>query len=156
MASGEATTEGRYGWATLEDGSRVPLTAEECDGIWAAVEAQRVRRQTAMPDEQSAIRALQDAVERLKDFGWRDWVYCPKDGSSFDVLELGSTGIHRGYYHGEWPTGVVVTGEGLDCGPSRHVILHRLDPEAEAARKAKMAAAAAQFRAEMEAENGKR
>lgn len=58
-----------------------------------------------MPTEESAILALHHAWTRLKDFGWQDPVYAPKDGSRLDILELGSKGIHCGTYEGEWPTG---------------------------------------------------
>lgn len=82
-----------------------PLRKSEADAIWAAVEAERERREREMPDEQSAIQRLWDAQYRLKDFGWKDPVFAPKDGSPLDIIELGSTGIHRGHYEGEWPTG---------------------------------------------------
>jgi hypothetical protein len=54
-----------------------------------------------MPTEQDAINVLNSAYERLKEFDWNDPIYCPKDGSSFDVIEAGSTGIHRAHYQGE-------------------------------------------------------
>lgn len=76
--------------------------AEKCHKQWKADEA---RRQEQMPDEESAIVAFFDAWHRLKDFGWRDPVYCPKDGSEFLVIEAGSTGQHRCIYQGEWPSG---------------------------------------------------
>ena len=82
-----------------------PLRKDEADALWEQAEAERARREQAMPDEQSALQQLWDAQYRLKDFGWQDPVYAPKDGSPLDIIELGSTGIHRGYYEGEWPTG---------------------------------------------------
>jgi hypothetical protein len=71
-----------------------------------------------MPDETAAIRHLFDAQLRLKEFGWKDPVYAPKDGSPLDIIELGSTGIHRGHYEGEWPTGSWWVFDG-DTWPSR-------------------------------------
>lgn len=135
------------GWATLKDGSRVQLSAGECDAIWAQVQAERAKRQADMPDEKAALRVMHDAFIRLKELGWREAVYCPKDGSIFDVIEAGSTGIFRGFYHGEWPAGHWIVSDGEDSYASRPV-LFRLDPEAEAARQAKMAEAVARFRAE--------
>lgn len=71
----------------------------------AALDEARERRNDLMPDEQAALRVLYMAWERLKDFGWNDPVYCPKDGTEFDVIELGSTGIFSGRYEGKWPEG---------------------------------------------------
>ena len=39
----------------------------------------------------TALRMMCDAYQRLKDFGWNDAIYCPKDGSIFDVIEAGSS-----------------------------------------------------------------
>lgn len=142
------------GWATLADGSRVALSEAECREIWEQADAAKAKRAEAMPDEASALRAMHDAHTRLTELGWREAIYCPKDGSPFDVIEAGGTGVHRAYYEGEWPTGRWwITSPDGDQWPSRP-ILFRLDPEAEAARKAKMAEAAARFHAEGSA-NGK-
>lgn len=71
------------------------LRPEQCaDEILRRVDNAKARRSTLMPDEQSAINALFDAYQRLKEFGWREIAYCPKDGVEFDAIELGSTGIH--------------------------------------------------------------
>jgi hypothetical protein len=82
-----------------------PMTRAEAATLWEAVERQKQARNERMPDEQSAINALFDAWVRLKDFGWREPSYCPKDGRPFNVIELGSTGIFEGAYRGEWPNG---------------------------------------------------
>lgn len=108
-----------------------PLTRAEADAIWAQCEAEKKARAELMPDEQSAIRAMHQAYQRLMELGWSDAIYCPKDGSHFKVIEPGSTGIHDGAYHGEWPTGGWdVYGDG-DVWPS-HPILFRLYPEDQA------------------------
>ncbi len=93
------------GHKTWADGSHTPLRKSEADEIWARAEAAEAKRAADMPTERDAINQLWDAQERLKEFGWKDPVYAPKDGSPLDVIELGSTGIHRAYYEGEWPTG---------------------------------------------------
>ena len=144
---GEQVTTFIGGWATLANGQRVSMSEAECRAIADACDAQRAKRASDMPDEKAALRTLADAVERLKELGWRDAIYCPKDGSMFDAIEAGSTGIHRCYYAGEWPKGSWWVVDG-DTWPSRP-ILYRLDPEAEAARKAKMAEADARFHAEV-------
>lgn len=140
------------GHKTMADGRHEPLTRAESVALMQACEARDAKRKADMPIEQNAIDAMFEAWQRLKELGWREAIYCPTDGSSFDVIEAGSTGIHRCFYSGEWPDGYWMVGDGTECGPSRP-ILFRLDPEAEAARKAKMAAAAAKYRAERDAEN---
>lgn len=114
------------GHKTLRDGTHEPLRQSEAESIMAACDAARASRLAAMPDEQSAIRAMFDAWMRLKELGWNDAQYCPKDGSSFDALEAGSTGIHRCRYEGDWPTGNYwIEAEG-DLWPSRPILYRRL------------------------------
>jgi hypothetical protein len=72
------------------------------------------QRAAAMPDEKAAIHAMFQAFERLRELGWKDVTYCPKDGSLFKVIEAGSTGIHDCRYYDDmfmlecdgdiWPT----------------------------------------------------
>lgn len=77
-----------------------------------------------------------------------DAIYCPKDGSTFEIIEVGSTGIFRAHYHGEWPTGGWLAEDGGDLWPS-HPCLFRLLPEAQAEYDAKKKAAAERYRAEL-------
>lgn len=91
----------------------------------------RKRREATMPTEQDALRVMFDAYTRLKELGWRDAIYCPKDGSSFDVIEAGSSGIHRAHYEGEWPKGTWWVEEAGDLWPSRPC-LYRPSPEEQA------------------------
>lgn len=135
------------GHATLADGSHVHLTADDCKALWEASELHREARAAAMPDDARALRVMCEAHERLRELGWREAMYCPKDGSAFEVIEAGSSGIHRCHYQGEWPTGSYWIEADHDLWPSKP-ILFRLYPEDEARRKAKMAEAAARFRAE--------
>jgi hypothetical protein len=93
------------GHKTFHDGHHEPLRKSEADALLRASDEAKARRIEQMPDEQSAIHALFSAYLRLKELGWKDAIYCPKDGTLFDVLEAGSTGIHRCRYDGEWPTG---------------------------------------------------
>lgn len=106
------------GHKTLYDGTRVPLRQREAEAIFARAEAEDARRKAAMPDEQTAIRQLFDAQLRLKELGWQDPIYAPKDGSDLDIIELGSIGIHRGKYEGQWPNGGWWIWDG-DSWPSR-------------------------------------
>jgi len=102
-----------------------PLTRAEAEALMAAAERAREDRATKMPDERAAIRAMQDAYLRLKELGWNDVVYCPKDGSTFKAIELGSTGIFDCHYDGEWPKGSWWLRDGGDLWPS-HPSLFRM------------------------------
>lgn len=82
-----------------------PLALIDPEALWAATQQAKADRAERMPDEQAALRVLHDAYTRLKELGWRDAIYCPKDGTEFQVIEAGSTGIHNCAYLGEWPTG---------------------------------------------------
>lgn len=132
------------GSAAMTDGSRRALTAEEAKALWEACEAEQKKVETDLPTAESAVQALSRAFHRLKDFGWREAIYCPKDGSEFEVIEAGSTGIHRCRYDGKWPTGGWWILSDGDLCPSRP-ILFRLLPEAQAEHDRKMKEAAAKF-----------
>ena len=70
------------------------LTKGQQAAILESVALAKKERETRMPDEQSAIRALFDAYIRLKDFAWHDATYAPI-GEPLEVIEVGSTGIHK-------------------------------------------------------------
>lgn len=93
------------GHKTFRDGHHEPLRQSEAAAMLVASDAAKARRAEQMPDDQSAINAMFQAWLRLKELGWKEAQYCPKDGSVFDVIEPGSTGIHRCQYEGDWPTG---------------------------------------------------
>ncbi|MDE2470298.1 MAG: hypothetical protein KGL35_16515, partial [Bradyrhizobium sp.] len=98
-----------------------------------------------------ALRAMQDGWIRLKELGWRDGVYCPRDGTHFQVIELGSTGIFDGDCHGEWPRCTWTTYDEHDVYPSSQApSLFKLYPEDQAKYDARMAEAVARYRAETE------
>lgn len=141
--------QGYSGSATMEDGTRVMFTPEQAEALWKASEAAQAKAEADFPDVATALREMSRAFHRLKDFGWREAIYCPKDGSEFEVIEAGSTGIHRCHSDGKWPTGhwwILADG---DLWPSRP-ILFRLLPEAQAEYDRKMAEAAARFAASRE------
>lgn len=99
-----------------------PLTRGEAEELWEAADKNDKRRKEEMPDETAAVRKMFDAWQRLKDLGWNDACYCPKDGSSFLVIEPGSTGFHRAHYSGEWPKGTWWIEEDHDLSPSRPIL----------------------------------
>jgi hypothetical protein len=104
--------------------SHTPLLQSEADELMAIIDANEKRRKELMPDEAAAINLMFDAYQRLKELGWNDAQYCPKDGSTFDSIEVGSTGIHRSHYSGVWPNGVWYTHDRGDLWPA-HPILYR-------------------------------
>lgn len=73
------------------------LTDAEKHALWDAATAAREKRAQQLPDELTAVRAIADGYERLKELGWREAMYAPKDGPTLLLIEAGSTGIHTGY-----------------------------------------------------------
>lgn len=112
-----------------KDGSHScqPLKKYEADKIIAEIERKEAARAVAMPSEQSAINRIQDGYLRLKDFGWREAIYCPKDGSKFLIVEAGSTGIHECVYRGEWPEGGWWILSDFDMYPSHPILFKPLN-----------------------------
>lgn len=135
------------GHKTLHDGTHIPLRRGEANAILAAVEARARERSSAMPNEMAAINALFEAWLRLKELGWSEAQYCPKDGTSFQAIEAGSTGIHPCFYEGEWPDGHWIVGEGMDCGPGRPILFKRY-PGDQMRYEAKMAELRRRYREE--------
>jgi len=72
--------------------------------------------------EQSALEKMYEAYSELRRLGWQDAIYCPKDGTHFQSVQLGSTGIHDCAYQGEWPDGDYMTFDGGDCYPSSNLV----------------------------------
>lgn len=114
------------GHKTFSDGQggfrHEPLTRTEADALWEAAKAAEQKRAEDMPAEQDALRVMCDAYRRLEQLGWRNAVYCPKDGSIFDAIEAGSTGIHDCFYMGEWPSGSWKIVDEGDVWPSRPIL----------------------------------
>ena len=121
------------GHKTFRDGlgfRHEPLYESEGKALLASCDAAAQARRDLMPDEDSAIRMMFAAHTRLHELGWRDAVYCPKDGSVFEVLEPGSTGRHKCIYEGEWPTGHWWILSDDDMSPSRPVLFKKLPIQA--------------------------
>jgi hypothetical protein len=96
----------------------------------ARSDAEIAKRASDIPDDQSAINAMWEGYQRLRELGWREACYCPKDGTIFQVIEAGSTGIHEAHYDGDWPNGTYWVHGECDLWPSRP-ILFRLHPTKE-------------------------
>ena len=85
--------------------------------IAAAETAQRLRS-VAMPTDEDALRTMFSAWQRLKELGWREIMYCPKDGTRFLSISAGSTGQHITWYDGKWPKGGWLVEDGGDIWPA--------------------------------------
>lgn len=136
---------GEHGFPVLR---HEPLTRAEGEALWQRAQEKERLRAERMPDEEAAIRALWDAHQRLRELGWNEPQYCPKDGTNFKVIELGSTGIFDCHYHGEWPDGLYMVSDERDVYPtSTGVAMYKLLPADEEKRKQRMAEAAASWKA---------
>jgi hypothetical protein len=121
------SNDGYHGHMTLTDGTHVPLSKDEAAALWKKCEDRDAARALKLPTEQSAIDAMFEAYDRLRQFGWSDAIYCPKDGSTFDVIEPGSTGIHKCHYEGKWPKGTWWVSADGDQWPSRPVLYRKIN-----------------------------
>jgi hypothetical protein len=94
-----------------------PLT--RADALLEGLDRAKKARAAKMPTEQDAIHALWEAFQRLREMGWREACYCPKDGSEFVIIQAGSTGIFEAHYLGEWPDGYIISHDEHDSYVSR-------------------------------------
>lgn len=108
---------------------QIDCSADEWEATEIASLKEKVARSALMPTEQDAINLMHDCYRRLEELGWQQAIYCPKDGSEFDALEAGSTGIHRCYYDGEWPQGHWWIAEDGDLWPSRPILYRPTEKE---------------------------
>lgn len=86
-----------YGHKTMTDGSHVPLTKDEADSIWRAVEDAEVKRAQEMPTARDALATLIHAEQRMKELGWwKGGGLGVRPGDECAVAQTGSTGLWRG------------------------------------------------------------
>jgi hypothetical protein len=97
------------------------------DNFIVQIEIERERRAEQMPDDSSALNVLHDAHQRLMELGWQNPIFCPKDGTPFEVIEAGSCGIHKCIYMGEWPKGDWWIMDGGDLLPSRPILFRPIN-----------------------------
>lgn len=84
------------GIACGDDGCRhFEMSELELQTILREASEAKQKRAEDMPTDEDAVRALHRAWLRLKELGWREAMYAPRDGSYFDSIEAGSTGIHN-------------------------------------------------------------
>lgn len=112
------TEEKEYsGSMTASDGTRVMLTPEQAKAMWEECERKDAERAKTYPDSLSCLRAMSSAEERLKQLGWRNGRYCPRDGSTFATCQVGSTGMWEGFWSPDsgsevFPQGYIIS---ADC-----------------------------------------
>lgn len=68
------------------------------------------------------LDAMFQAWQALKACGWREIIYCPKDGTRFLAIEAGSTGVFPCTYQGKWPSGGWWAECSGDLWPSRPIL----------------------------------
>ena len=100
----------------------VETTDRHFDRLLAAIERSDTAQAKRMPDVRAALDQMFDAFDRLRKLGWRDAIYCPKDGTVFESISAGSTGIRDCHYEGEWPKGSWWTHDDGDLWPSRPIL----------------------------------
>ena len=96
--------------------------------MWAA--ADKTAKDYRDKGEIALLEQQFDAYQGLKACGWKEIVYCPKDGSRFLSIEAGSTGVFPCYYQGEWPNGRWWTEAHGDLWPSSPILWKPM-PEAK-------------------------
>lgn len=84
-------------------------------------------RQRPASDDATAVRTLHAAYLQLVANGWQESRFAPADYSPLEVIEAGSTGIHRAYRDEDRSFWVV---DDRDSWPSQP-ILYRLAPTAD-------------------------
>lgn len=109
--------------------NHIAVNEQEWDASTDVFAARDAARAALMPTEQDAIKLMHEAYTRLKDLGWREAIYCPKDGSLFDAVSPGSTGIHETHYSGKWPTGGWFCFDGGDVWPSNPTLYRPTEKE---------------------------
>ena len=90
--------------------------------IFADIEARDRARAEKMPTDKDALIVMFEAYQRLKELGWNDIMYCPKDGSMFDAISSGSTGTCQTKYDGEKRRGRFWCYGGGDVWPSSPIL----------------------------------
>ena len=91
-----------HGHKTMSDGSHVALSADEAKALWERIENEKNERASKLPDSLACLSAISQAKNRMRELGWREGVYCPRNGETFAVSQIGSTGM----WSGHWSPGI--------------------------------------------------
>ncbi len=105
----------------------IDVSQMDSEALFASIQSEIAQRAAAMPTEEDAMVAMLQAFERLKELGWKEAMYCPKDGTLFWALEPGCSAAGVCQYLGTWPTGRYWTHSGGDLWPSRPALFKPMD-----------------------------
>ena len=95
-------------------------TAPNLMQMWA--DADKKAKDWRDAGEIALLERMHDAWQGLKACGWKDAIYCPKDGTRFLAIDAGSTGVFPCYYIGEWPKGSWLAEAHGDLWPARPIL----------------------------------
>ena len=73
------------------------ITKEEGEALWASAMKHKAERAERLPTEEVCIREMVECWARLKELGWKEAMYAPKDGSRIDVIEPGCSAVLDGW-----------------------------------------------------------
>ena len=105
----------------------IDVSQMDIEALFANIQSTIAKRAEDMPTEQDAMVVMQEAFERLKDLGWKEAMYCPKDGTLFWAIEPGCSAAGVCQYIGTWPTGRYWMHAGGDLWPSRPALFKPMD-----------------------------
>ena len=100
----------------------IDVSLMDSETLFASIQATIAKRAADMPTEEDAMVAMQEAFERLKELGWKEAIYCPKDGTLFWAMEPGCSAAGVCQCLGEWPKGHWWMHSGGDIWPSRPIL----------------------------------
>lgn len=98
------------------------MTAVDVHTLLRGIEEGKQARAEQMPTDYDCLRLLGQVYQRLQELGWKNSIYCPKDGTVFEIIEAGRVGIHDCHYTGEWPNGSWWVHDAGDLFPSRPIL----------------------------------
>lgn len=118
------------------------MTEIDVHALLRNAEEQKAARAAQMPTDADCFRVMVQAVQRLKELGWAEAIYCPKDGSAFEAIEAGCSLPGTCIYMGDWPDGGWWMQDAGDLWPSRPILWRPLPvtPNAEPSGPARSAA----------------
>jgi len=95
--------------------------------MWA--EAAKKQKDWRDAGETVLLQRMHDAYAGLKACGWREIIYCPKDGTVFLAICAGSTGAFPCSYKGTWPHGSWWIEDAGDLWPSYPILWKAMPQE---------------------------
>jgi len=88
--------------------------------LWAEAEAKQKRY--VEEGEEAQLAKIRDGYYGLKNLGWADATYCPKDGTRFLAICGNGSEPRPCTYQGEWPQGGWWIEDAGDLWPVRPIL----------------------------------